>query len=69
MIEQSYVISFFADEGCTRIEMHQPLKDHYGESAMSRSEVYRSIRDIKGGERTWKRLPVREGRETKDFPK
>jgi hypothetical protein len=41
MIEQRYVIKFFADEGCTGIGIHQRLKDHYGEGAMSRSEVYR----------------------------
>jgi hypothetical protein len=48
MIEQRYVIKFFADEGCTGVETHKRLKDHYGEGAMSRSEVYRWIRDIKG---------------------
>jgi hypothetical protein len=49
MIEQRYMIKFFSDEGCTGIEIHQRLKNHHGDSAMSRSEVYRWIRDIKGG--------------------
>jgi hypothetical protein len=48
MIEQNCVIKLFAGEGCTGIEMHQRLKDHYADSAMSRSDVYRWIRDIKG---------------------
>jgi hypothetical protein len=39
MIEQRYLIKFFADEGCTEIETHQSLKVHDGDSAMSRSEV------------------------------
>jgi hypothetical protein len=69
MIEQRHAIKFFADEGCPGIEIHQRLKDHDGEGAMSRNEVYRWIRDSKGGERTSKSLPVREGREKKDFPK
>jgi hypothetical protein len=63
MIEQRYVIKFFADEGCTGIEIHQRIKDYYGDSAMSRSEVYRWIRDIKGErEPTSKRLRVQEGK-------
>jgi hypothetical protein len=49
VIEPPHAIKFFADEHCTGIEIHQRLKDHYGESAMSRSEVYRWIRDIKQG--------------------
>jgi hypothetical protein len=47
MIKKRYVIKFFPDEGFMGIEIHQSLKDHYGDSAMSRSEVYRWIRDIK----------------------
>jgi hypothetical protein len=39
MIEQRYVIKFFPDEGCTGIEIHQRLKDHYGDSGISRSEM------------------------------
>jgi hypothetical protein len=69
MIEQRDAIKFFADEHCTAIEIHQRLKDHYGESAMSRREVYRWIRDTKGRERTSKRFQVRERRQAKDFPK
>jgi hypothetical protein len=51
MIEQRYVIKFFAHKGCTGITIHQHLKDHSGENVMSPTEVYRWIRDIKG-ERT-----------------
>jgi hypothetical protein len=47
MIGQRDIIKFFADEGCTGIQIHWCLQDHYGESTMSRSEVYRWIRDIK----------------------
>jgi hypothetical protein len=47
MIEQRHAIKFFADEHCTKIEIHQRLKDHHGESAMSPGEVYRWIMDIK----------------------
>jgi hypothetical protein len=70
MIEQCDVIKFFADKGRAEIEIYQRLKDHYGDSAMSRREVYRWIRDIKEGrgERTSKRFHVQEGRQTKDFP-
>jgi hypothetical protein len=39
MIEQRHAIKFCADEHCTGIEIHQRLKDHSGESAMSRSDV------------------------------
>jgi hypothetical protein len=37
MIEQAYVTTLFADEGCTGMEMHQRLKDHYGDNAISRT--------------------------------
>jgi hypothetical protein len=47
IIEQCYVIKFFHDEGCTEVEIHQRFNDHYGDSVMSRSEMYRWIRDIK----------------------
>jgi hypothetical protein len=41
MIEQHYVIKFLADEGYMGIEIDQRLKDDYGDSVMSHSEVYR----------------------------
>jgi hypothetical protein len=77
------VIKFFADEGRTWFEIHQDLKDHYGDNGISCSEVYRWIRDIieRGGERekerkrerererTSKQFQVQEGRQTKDFPR
>jgi hypothetical protein len=49
MIEQSQIIKFFADDGCTGIEVHQRLQDHSGQSAMSHTEVYIWIQDIQGG--------------------
>jgi hypothetical protein len=64
MIEQRYVIKFFADEGCTGIEIHQRLEDHYGEGAMSRSEVYRWIRDIKQG-KNGHRNDVKSGKDAR----
>ena len=49
MIEQRYVIKFLLEEGDTGIEIHRRLTEHYRDRAMSRSEVYRWVRDIKGG--------------------
>jgi hypothetical protein len=41
MIEQRYMIKFFADEGCPGFEIDQRLKYHHGDSAMFRGEVHR----------------------------
>jgi hypothetical protein len=49
MIEQRYVIKFFAEEGDTEIEIHHRVMEYYGDRTMSRNEEYRWIRDIKGG--------------------
>jgi hypothetical protein len=47
MTEQRHVTKFFGGESLTGIEIHQHLIDHYGNSAISRSEVCRRVRDIK----------------------
>jgi hypothetical protein len=49
MVEQRCVIKFFADESELGVEIHRRLKDHYVDDAVTPSEVYRWIRDIKGG--------------------
>jgi hypothetical protein len=49
MIEQRFVIKFLFEEGDTGIEIHRRLTEQYTDRAMSRSEVFRWVRDIKGG--------------------
>jgi hypothetical protein len=49
MIEQRYVIKFLPEEGDIGIEIHRRLTEYYRDRAMSQSEVYRWVRDIKGG--------------------
>jgi hypothetical protein len=49
MIKQRYVIKFLVEEGDTGIEIHRRLTEHDRDRAMSRSKVYRWVRDIKGG--------------------
>jgi hypothetical protein len=51
MIEERYVIKFLLEEGETGIEIHPSLTERYRGRAMSRSEMYGWVRDIKG-ERT-----------------
>jgi hypothetical protein len=60
MIEQRCVIKFFAEEGHTMSAIHRHLIENYGRRAMSRSEVYRSIKDIKGGRTDSKTIPSLE---------
>jgi hypothetical protein len=49
MIEQCHVIQFLLEEGHTGIKIHRHPMEHYTDRAISRSEVYRSLRDGKGG--------------------
>jgi hypothetical protein len=57
MIKQCYVIKFLANEAELALEIHWRLKEHYEDDAMSRSEVYRWIRDIKCGRNDLKTIP------------
>jgi hypothetical protein len=49
MIEQRYVIKFLAEEGDSGSEIRRRLVEHYGDRAMSRSDRYKWMRDIKSG--------------------
>jgi AraC-like DNA-binding protein len=56
MIEQRHAIKFFAHERELCVEIHRRRKEHSGDDAMSRSEVSRWIRHIKGGRTDLKRI-------------
>jgi histone-lysine N-methyltransferase SETMAR len=48
-VEQRFVIKYWYDEGLTGVQIIQKLKDHYGKDALSNSEIYRWIREVKCG--------------------
>jgi hypothetical protein len=48
-LEQRYVIKFFADEGMQGVQILSRLRDHYGTEALSRTEVYYWINEVKRG--------------------
>jgi hypothetical protein len=48
-IEQRYVVKFFTDEGMPAVEIISRLRDHYGEDALSRTQIYFWINEIKRG--------------------
>jgi DNA-binding transcriptional ArsR family regulator len=48
-VEQRYVIKFFTDEGTPRIQIISRLRDHYGEDALSQTQIYCWINEIKRG--------------------
>jgi hypothetical protein len=39
-VEQRYVIKFFTDEGMPAVENISDRRDHYGEDALSRMQIY-----------------------------
>jgi hypothetical protein len=39
-VEQRDVIKFFTDEGMPAVEMIPRLRDHFGEDALSRTQMY-----------------------------
>jgi hypothetical protein len=48
-VEQRYVIKFFTNEGMPAVEMISRLRDHYGEEALSRRQIYFWINERKRG--------------------
>jgi hypothetical protein len=48
-VEQRYVIKFFTDEGMPAAEIISLLRDHYGEDALSRTQISFWISEIKRG--------------------
>jgi hypothetical protein len=60
MIEQRYVIKFFADESWTGIEIHQRLTDHHGDSAISQRHQGKGRTDVET-------ISTQDGHQTKDF--
>jgi hypothetical protein len=48
-VERKYATKFFSDEGMRVIAIITHLNGHYGEAALSRSQVYHWIRDVKLG--------------------
>jgi hypothetical protein len=51
-VEQRYVIKFFSDEGMPAVQIVNRVRQHYREDALSRTQVYFWISDVKGEERT-----------------
>jgi hypothetical protein len=68
MIEQRYVSQFSADEGKLGVEVYRRRKEHYCDDAVPRSEVYRWIRDVKGGRADLETIPRPDRPPAKDFP-
>jgi hypothetical protein len=52
-VEQPYVIRFFSDEGIPGLRIAERLRQHYGEDALSQTEVYFWINEVKRGKRTF----------------
>jgi hypothetical protein len=48
-VEQRYVIKFLTDEAMPAVEIISCLGDHYGEDALSRTQIYFLINEIKRG--------------------
>jgi hypothetical protein len=48
-VEQRHVIKFFTDEGMPAVEIISRLRDHYGEDALSRTQICFWINEIKRG--------------------
>jgi hypothetical protein len=51
MLEQDYVIKIFTDESVKGIDIVCSHREHYGEGAMSQSEMYIWIAEMKRGEK------------------
>jgi hypothetical protein len=51
-VEQRYVIKFFSDQGMPGVQIVECLRQYYGEDALSRTQVYFWIKEVKRGERT-----------------
>jgi hypothetical protein len=48
-VEQRYVIKFFSDEGIPGVQIVARLRQHDGERALSRAQVYLWINEVKRG--------------------
>jgi hypothetical protein len=48
-VEQRHAIKFFSDEGMPRVQIVARLKQHYGEVALSRTQVYCWTTEVKRG--------------------
>jgi hypothetical protein len=48
-VQQRYVIKFFTDEGMPAVEIISRLRDHYGEDALSQTQIYFWINEINPG--------------------
>jgi hypothetical protein len=48
-VEQRHVIKFFSDEGIQGVQIVKRLRQHYGENALSRTQVYFWINEVKRG--------------------
>jgi hypothetical protein len=48
-VEQQYVIKFFTDEGMRDVGVLSHLRDRYGKDALSRTQIYFWINEIKRG--------------------
>jgi hypothetical protein len=47
--EQRYVIKFFSDEGMPKVQVVERLRHYYGEDALSQTQVYFWMNEVKGG--------------------
>jgi hypothetical protein len=48
-VEQRHVIKFLSDEGMPGVQIVERLRQHYGEDALSRKQVYFWINEVKRG--------------------
>jgi hypothetical protein len=48
-VEQRYIIKFFSDEGMPGVRIIGRLRQHYGEDALSRTQMYFWINEVKRG--------------------
>jgi transposase len=60
-LEQRCVIKFFADEGMQVVQILSRLRDHYEAQALSRTQVYDWINEVKRG-RTYLNTVASPGR-------
>jgi hypothetical protein len=61
-VEQRYVINFFSDEGMPGVQIVERLTQHYGEDALSRTQLFFWISEVRRG-RTDFRTIASPGRE------
>jgi hypothetical protein len=48
-VEQRSVIKFFSDEGMPGVQIVARLRQHYGEGALSRTQMYFWVNEVKRG--------------------